>query len=345
MEQSNQATSRRFILLGLSTVPQLQVVFFVIFFVKYLLTILGNLLLIVAVRISPTLHSSMYFFLTNLSIIDICFTSSIVPVILMNTISKDTSISLLGCVAQMYISLTLGGTECIILAFMAYDRFATICRPLHYNTKMSKTLCFSLAGLSWSVGIVNSIVQVTLIFQLSFCKCEGPSLIRMSCGDTLLSDLVMFITGGIMVLCSFLLTLISYVHIIFSILKIHSTVGRQKAFSTCTSHLTVVTLYYGPIIFMYLQPHSNKHTHYSVNSDKVISILYTTVTPMLNPLKYSMRNKEVKNTLTAEEQGEVKIANAGALPKVDLNESMIADKGPSPELENKHMLSKRFCSE
>ncbi|XP_073422743.1 olfactory receptor 5F1-like [Dendrobates tinctorius] len=305
MEQLNQTTSRRFILLGLSTIPQLQVLFFVIFFVMYLMTILGNLLLIVAVRISPTLHSPMYFFLTNLSFIDICFSSSIVPVLLMNTISKDTSISLLGCVAQMYISLTLGGTECIILAFMAYDRFAAICRPLHYNTIMSKTLSFSLAGLSWSVGIVNSIVQVTLIFQLSFCKClninhylcEGPALIRMSCGDTLLSELVMFITGGIMVLCSFLLTLISYVHIIFSILKIHSTVGRQKAFSTCTSHLTVVTLYYGPIIFMYLRPHSNKHTQCSVNSDKVISILYTTVTPMLNPLIYSMRNKDVKNTL------------------------------------------------
>ncbi|KAM4013510.1 olfactory receptor 5V1-like [Anomaloglossus baeobatrachus] len=305
MEDSNQTSSQMFILLGLSTVPQLQVLFFVIFLIMYLVTILGNLLLIAAVRISPTLHSPMYFFLTNLSIIDIWFSTSIVPVILKNTLAKDRRISLFGCAIQMYISLTLGATECIILACMAYDRFAAICRPLHYNTIMSRTMCFSLVASSWSVGFMNSIVQVTLTFQLSFCKClninhyfcEVPAFIQMSCGDTFLNELAIFITGGIIVLCAFLLTLISYVQIIFSILKIHSTFGRQKSFSTCTSHLIVVTLYYGTIMFIYLRPHSNKHKHCSAKSDKVVSVLYTAVTPMLNPFIYSMRNQDVKNTL------------------------------------------------
>ncbi|XP_073422744.1 olfactory receptor 2D3-like [Dendrobates tinctorius] len=305
MEQSNQTSSQIFFLLGLSTVPHLQVLFFVIVLILYLMTILGNLLLIVAVRISPTLHNPMYFFLINLSFIDICFSSSVVPVLLLNTLAKDTSISLFRCATQMCVSLTLGGTECIILAVMAYDRFAAICRPLHYNTIMSKMLCFYLAAFSWSVGLINSLVQVTLTFQLSFCNClninhyfcEVPAFISMSCGDTFHNELSIFITGGIIALCAFLLILISYVQIIFSILKIRSTLRRQKSFSTCVSHLIVVTLYYGTIMSMYLRPHSNKHMHCSAKSDKVVSVLYTAVTPMLNPFIYSMRNQDVKKTL------------------------------------------------
>ncbi|KAG9466528.1 olfactory receptor 5AP2-like [Eleutherodactylus coqui] len=305
MKQSNQTTTDRFILLGLSTDPHLKVIFFLIFLIMYLMTISGNLLLIIAVRINPTLHSAMYFFLTNLAIIDISFSSSLIPVLLKNTVAKDRSISLLGCATQMYVSLALGSTECIILAVMAYDRFAAICRPLHYNTIMNTKLCFQLSLGSWSACFINSFVQVTLTFQLSFCKsrnvnhyfCEVPPFIRMACGNTLLNELSIYIAGGVIVLCAFLLTLISYIHVISSILKIRSSKGRQKSFSTCASHLIVVTLFYGTIMSMYLQPHSNRQVYYSNKRDKVVAILYTTLSPMLNPFIYSIRNKDVKKAI------------------------------------------------
>ncbi|KAM3919033.1 olfactory receptor 2F1-like [Leptodactylus fuscus] len=305
MEQSNQTTSPMFILLGLSNAPHLQVIIFIVFFIMYVITISGNLLLITVVRVNPALHTPMYFFLTSLSIIDISFTSSVVPLLLKNTLAKDRSISLLGCATQMYFSLALGVTECLILAVMAYDRFAAICRPLHYNTIMNRTLCFYLAVGSWSTSFINSFVQVFLTFQLPFCKCrninhyfcEIPAFLRMSCGDTFRNELSLCIAGAIIVMCTFSLTLISYVHIISSILKIVSSKGRQKAFSTCSSHLTVVTLYYGAIAFIYLRRHSNNYFHCSYKSENVVSVLYTAVAPMLNPFIYSIRNKDVKNAI------------------------------------------------
>ncbi|XP_063804727.1 olfactory receptor 5AP2-like [Pseudophryne corroboree] len=301
MEDSNITSPERFILLGLSDVPYLQVICFLVFLLIYVTTLSGNLLLILVMRINPKLHSPMYFFLSNLSVIDVGFSSSIVPVILMNTLARDRSISRLGCAAQMFFSLTLGATECIILAVMAYDRFAAICKPLYYNIIMSKKLCFCLAAGSWSVGFINSIVHVPLTFQLPFCRshlvnhffCEVHPFLRLSCRDTRLNDILMYISAGIIVICSFILTLISYVHIISSILKIRYAQGRYKAFSTCASHLNVVTLFYGTIMFRYLQPHSS----YSHETDIVVSILYTTVTPMLNPFIYSVRNKDVKYTI------------------------------------------------
>ncbi|XP_069805772.1 olfactory receptor 5V1-like [Dendropsophus ebraccatus] len=304
-QQLNQTISYRFILLGLSNVPHLQVIFFIIFLIMYVMTISGNLLLIIVVAINPALHSPMFFFLTNLSIIDICFSSSIVPVILMNTLLTDRSISFWGCMTQMFISLTLGATENLIFAVMAYDRFAAICRPLHYRTIMNKALCFYLVAGSWSVGLINSFIQVTLTFHLQFCNslnlnhylCELPAFIRMSCGDTSLNELSVYISGAIIGMCSFYMIVISYIHIITKILKIISSQGRQKSFSTCASHLTVVTLYYGTIMSMYLRPHSKNNSYYSKQADKVVPILYTTVIPMLNPLIYSVRNQDVKNTL------------------------------------------------
>ncbi|XP_066428645.1 olfactory receptor 5AR1-like [Eleutherodactylus coqui] len=305
MEQLNLTISPRFILLGLSNDPQLKVIFFLIFLIMYLMSISGNLLLIIIVRINPALHSPMYFFLTNLAIIDICFSSSVVPVLLRNTLAEDRSISFLGCATQMYVSLALGGTECLLLAVMAYDRFAAICKPLHYNIIMNKAVCFYLAVGSLSAGLIDSFVHVSFTFQLSFCNClninnyfcEVPAFIRISCEDTFVNDLALYITGGIIVICAFSLTLISYAHIISSILKITSSQGRQKSFSTCASHLTVVSLYYGTLMFMYLRPHSKKKCNYSNETDKVLPILYTAVTPMLNPFIYSVRNKDVKNTL------------------------------------------------
>ncbi|KAG8560028.1 hypothetical protein GDO81_014739, partial [Engystomops pustulosus] len=304
MEYLNQTTPRRFILLGFSDVLHLQVIIFITFLTMYLMTISGNLLLIIIVRINPRLHSPMYFFLTSLSLTDIFFTSSIVPVILMNIFAKDRSISLLGCAVQMYLSLAMGVTECILLSFMAYDRYAAICRPLHYNTIMSKALCIYLVAGSWTVGFLNSFVQVFLAFQLPFCNCpnvnhyfcEVPAFIRMACRDTFVIELSIYIAGGIFALISFCLILISYVHIISNILKIISSEGRQKSFSTCVSHLTAVILYYGTIMFMYLRPQSKKYSHRPSKSDNIVPIFYTTVTPMLNPFIYSIRNKDVKNT-------------------------------------------------
>ncbi|XP_044127889.1 olfactory receptor 1020-like [Bufo gargarizans] len=290
-----------FILLGLLDVPYLQVICFLMFLVMYMITLAGNLLLIIVVKINPALQTPMYFFLSNLSFIDIFFSSTIVPKILINTLAEDKSISLLGCALQMYFSLALGATECIILAVMAYDRFAAICRPLHYNTIMNMRLCITLAVGSWTACFINSAIHVFITFQLPYCKshhishffCEIPPFLQISCRDTRLNEIAMYVSAGIVVTMSFFLTLISYIHIIATIFKIQSSQGRQKAFSTCASHLTVVTLYYGTIMFMYLRPRSA----YLPETDKTISVLYTVVTPMLNPFIYSVRNKDVKCTI------------------------------------------------
>ncbi|XP_040267007.1 olfactory receptor 5AS1-like [Bufo bufo] len=301
MEDSNQTTPRGFILLGLSNVPYLQVICFIVFLIMYMMALSGNVLVLILVKINSKLHTPMYFFLSNLSIIDICFSSTIVPKILINTLSKDRSISLVGCALQMYFHLALGATECVILAVMAYDRFAAICRPLHYQTIINKKICVCLTSMSWVVGFGNSTVHVPLFFQVPFCKshhvnhffCEMPPFFQLSCKDTRPNEIAMNIAAQIIVLCSFLWTLISYIQIISTVFKINSSQGRDKAFSTCASHLTVVFLYYGTIIFMYLKPRSA----HSPDIDKTVSILYTAVTPMLNPIIYSMRNKDVKNTI------------------------------------------------
>ncbi|XP_072284818.1 olfactory receptor 5V1-like, partial [Pyxicephalus adspersus] len=264
MEEVNQSSPKRFILLGLSNVPYLQPICFFVFLDIYIITMSGNLLLIIVVKVNPKLQTPMYFFLVNLSIIDICFSSTTVPRILINTLVMDRSISLLGCAVQMFFHLALGATECLILAIMAYDRFAAICRPLNYHTIMNKMLCASLTVSAWSICFINSAIHVFFIFRLPYCKsnhvnhffCEVPAFLRMSCGDTFLNEIGMYISAGIVAMCSFFLTVISYIYIISTILRIRSSQGRQKAFSTCGSHLTVVVLYYGTIMSMYLKPHS-----------------------------------------------------------------------------------------
>ncbi|XP_040188312.1 olfactory receptor 1019-like [Rana temporaria] len=301
MEEFNQTSPGRFVLLGLSNIPSLQAICVLVFSMMYVIALSGNLLLIIVVRTNGKLQTPMYFFLCNLSVIDIGFSSTIVPLIIINTLIKDTSISLLGCAVQMFFHLGLGGTECVILAVMAYDRFAAICRPLHYSTIMNKMLCASLAVGSWSISFLNSTIHVALIFQLPYCKshhvnhffCEVPPFLRMSCRDTFFHELGMYISAGTLAMTSFCLTLFSYVNIISTILNIRSSQGRHKAFSTCGSHLTVVVLYYGTVFIMYLRPRST----YSPELDNTLSILYTVVTPMLNPMVYSMRNEDVKNTV------------------------------------------------
>ncbi|XP_056408658.1 olfactory receptor 5V1-like [Hyla sarda] len=301
MENVNQTLASTFILLGLSNAPRLQLMLFMLFFMMYIATLSGNLLLVIVVRLNTHLQTPMYFFLSNLAIIDICFSTTIVPKILANTISHNGEISFLGCAAQMYFHLALGATECLILAAMAYDRYIAICKPLQYNNIIDKKRCLFLAAGSWTVSFLNSMIHAVFTFQLPYCKsnqvnhffCEMPPLFLLSCTDTLLNEIAVYISGGLIALCSFLLTLLSYIHIICAILNIHSMSRRKKAFSTCASHLTVVSLYYGTIMFMYLRPRSS----YSPNRDRVISIFYTVVTPMLNPVIYSIRNKDITGTI------------------------------------------------
>ncbi|KAM4013507.1 olfactory receptor 5AR1-like [Anomaloglossus baeobatrachus] len=300
MKMFNLTRPNSFILLGISTIPYIQMICFIVFLVMYIIILSGNLLLIIVVRCNPTLHTPMYFFLSNLSFIDICFSSTIVPVLLKNTLSKDRSIFLLDCGFQMFFSLVLGATECILLSVMAYDRFAAICRPLHYNTIMSKKVYFCLALVSWNIGVINAIIHVTLLFQLPLCSiyvnhffCEVPPFLRLSCKDPWLNEVAMYVAAGIIAMCAFFLTVVSYVHIISTVLKFRSSQGRQKAFSTCASHLTVVTLYYGTIMIVYFQPRSA----FSPETNNVLSVLYTVVTPMFNPMIYSIRNKDVKKSL------------------------------------------------
>ncbi|XP_053330403.1 olfactory receptor 5V1-like [Spea bombifrons] len=301
MDDTNQTVVNGFILIGLSDVPYLQVILFLLFLAMYITTLLGNLLIMLAVRLNTQLQTPMYFFLGTLAFIDISLSSSIVPQIMVNTMAPGRIITVLACAAQMFISLVLGGTECLMLAVMAFDRFAAICKPLHYNTIMNKRLCIILNTGSWAICVINSIIHVALTFQLPFCRshlvnnffCEVPPFIRMSCKDTWINEVAMYTSAVFIGTCSFSFILISYVRIIFTLLKIRSTQGRWKAFSTCTSHLTVLSLYYVTTMFMYLLPRS---MHFP-ETDKVVSILYTTVTPMLNPIIYSVRNTEVINTV------------------------------------------------
>ncbi|OCT69122.1 olfactory receptor 5V1 [Xenopus laevis] len=302
MDYPNQTFVNRFILLGLSDIQYLQVLYVLIFSIIYVITVLGNTLLIIAVLINVHLQTSMYFFLTNLSIIDICCSSTVVPKMLVNTLSLDKSVSLVECALQMFLSLVLGATQCIILTIMAYDRFVAICKPLHYNTVMNRRVCIFLAVFCWTVGFINSSIHVVFTFQLPFCRshhidhyfCEIPPFLQLSCRDTWYNEVLVYISACLIVVCSFFLTLTSYVYIISTILQIHSTKGRQKTFSTCASHLTVVCIYYGTIMAMYLGPHSA----YSPQRSKIASIIYTSVTPMLNPIIYSVRNYDIRQTIT-----------------------------------------------
>ncbi|OCT69120.1 olfactory receptor 5V1 [Xenopus laevis] len=301
MEISNETSFSPFFLLSLADTPYLKAFSILLFLIMYILALSANALLIFVVRINLRLRTPMYFFLSNLSIIDISLSSSIVPKLIIITITQDTRISRLDCALQMFFHSALIASECIILAVMAYDRYVAICKPLHYNTITNKRFCISMAAACWALGCINSSIHVPYTLQLPFCRsryvnhffCEIPVIFRLSCQDTWLHELSMYISACTLGLSAFILTLFSYAYIISTILKIHSIEGRHKAFSTCVSHLTVVFLYYGPVMFMYLRPHSTK----SPSTEKIASIIYTVVTPMLNPIIYSIRNKDIKATI------------------------------------------------
>ncbi|KAM8953786.1 olfactory receptor 2D3-like [Pelodytes ibericus] len=299
MERWNRSVVTEFILLGLSTDPNVQVLLFQIFLLIYVATLAGNLLLIVAVRTDKRLHSSMYLFLANLSSMDICYTTIIVPKMLADFLTERKSISVTGCAVQIYFYLFLGESECVLLAFMAYDRFVAICNPLHYNTVMNITTCIHMITAAWVTGCTISCIDQFFVYRLKYCGpntidhffCEAPSLTKLACNDISLNNIVMWSGSTLLLLMPLVLILFSYVHIILCIVKIRP--GRSKSFSTCVSHVIVVVIFYGTSIFMYMRPmHSVRDA-----TDKMVSVFYTIVTPMMNPLIYSLRNKDVQRAL------------------------------------------------
>ncbi|CAN2391856.1 Olfactory receptor [Pristimantis euphronides] len=293
-------TSKNFILLGLSDNPHLQVILLMVFLIVYISTVAGNFLLIIAVRVDHRLHTSMYYFLSNLSFLDICYTSIIVPKMLVNIAVSSSIISFSGCLLQVFFYLFMGETECVLLAFMAYDRFVAICNPLRYNVIMNIVTCGRMISVSWVTGCIISLIDIYFVYQLKFCGpttiidhffCEAPSLIQLACNDVSVNNIVMLVGSTIVLLIPLSLILFSYVQIFLVILKLQS--GRYKAFSTCVSHLIVVILFYGTGIFMYMRP---RHRTSSVH-DKIVAVFYTIITPILNPLIYSLRNKDVHRAL------------------------------------------------
>nr|XP_028558871.1 olfactory receptor 5F1-like [Podarcis muralis] len=301
MGRQNTTSVTEFILMGFSIDVKNQMLLFALGLSAYLLTLSGNLAIIVLIRVDQNLHTPMYFLLGNLSFIEICYTSTTVPKMLWDLLLGDKKISFVGCALQMYFFVTLGGTECVLLSAMAYDRYAAICHPLRYTLLMSPPVRRSLLAVSWAVGNFNSMVNTAMVFSLNFCHsheidhffCDIPPLLHISCSDTFVSQLITFTISGCVIIMPFCLTLLSYALIVSSVLKIRTAHGRIKAFSTCASHLTVVSIFFGTIIYTYIRPSS---TH-SMEQDRLVSVLYAIITPMLNPLIYSFRNKEVQGAL------------------------------------------------
>ncbi|XP_064145370.1 olfactory receptor 9G4-like [Loxodonta africana] len=298
MKVGNRTTLTEFILVGFSADTQLQLILFGIFLLLYLITLSGNMTLIILIRIDSRLHTPMYFFIGNLSFLDFWYTSLFTPKILVNCVSEDKHISLAGCGAQMFFSCVVAYTECYLLAAMAYDRHVAICNRLLYSGTMSSSLRTGLVAGSYIGGFLNAIAHTANTFRLSFCGkniidhffCDVPPLVKMSCTDTKVYEKVLLGVVGFTVLSSILAILISYFNILQAILRIHSATGRLKAFSTCASHLISVMLFYGSLLFMYSRPSST----YSLERDKVAALFYTVMNPLLNPLIYSVRNKDVK---------------------------------------------------
>lgn len=301
MAEENHTSVAEFILEGLTDQPEMKAALFMVFLLIYIITLLGNMGIIIIIRGDPRLHTSMYFFLGSLSVVDICFSSVIAPRTLVNFLSERRAISFAGCTGQTFFYIVFVTTECFLLAVMAYDRYVAICNPLLYSSIMTRRLCVQLVVGSYIGGILNAIIQMTFIIRLPFCSsnvinhffCDVPPLLALSCANTYINEMILFSLAGVIELSTISIILVSYIFIFCAILRIRSADGRQKAFSTCVSHLTAVTLLYGTTIFMYLRPSSS----YSLNTDKMVSVFYTVVIPMLNPLIYSLRNQVVKDAL------------------------------------------------
>ncbi|XP_049500865.1 olfactory receptor 1052-like [Panthera uncia] len=299
MENSYMVTD--FILLGLTDNPQLGVLLFGVLLIVYTVTMLGNLGLVILIRVSPCLHTPMYFFLSNLSLLDVCFSSITIPKTLANLLSKLQAVSFLGCVTQMGLFIIFASAECNLLASMAYDRYTAICHPLLYHVTMSRVRCLLLVAGCYFGGLVNMVSVTASITQLSFCQprvlphffCDIPPLLALACSDPWITQILVVGCGGFTLVTSIVVILVSYMSVLMTILGIPSASSKQKAFSTCASHMTAVGLYYGTTMYTYLQPSQRG----SQAGNQMVSVFYTMVIPMLNPLIYSLRNQEVKAAL------------------------------------------------
>ncbi|XP_069098275.1 olfactory receptor 5V1-like [Pleurodeles waltl] len=290
-----------FFIIGFSNLQGLQGLVFLLLLVIYVSTVAANLAIILASNCSHQLQTPMYFFLGNLSFLDICYISVTVPKMMVGIIGEKT-ITFFGCVFQLYFFVSLEGTEAILLAAMAYDRYMAICNPLRYTTFMTQRVCLQLGAISWTGGSLNAMIHTALTFHLTFCRsnrvnhffCDIPPLLNLSCTSTWVNEIVLFVVGGVFVgLSPLIFILVSYMYIMTAILKMHSRGGRHKVFSTCASHLTVVILFYGASLFTYVRPSSS----YSLDQDRMVSVLYSLLTPLLNPIIYSLRNKDIKCAL------------------------------------------------
>ncbi|XP_022347955.1 putative olfactory receptor 2B8 [Enhydra lutris kenyoni] len=296
----NASSFGGFFLLGFSEQPLLEMTLFAIIVVFYLLTLLGNMTIIILAHLDPWLHTPMYFFFTHLSLMDLCYTTSTVPQLLFNLQGPEKTISYGSCVGQLYVSLAMGSTECILLTVMAVDRYVAVCWPLHYTVLMHPHLCWQLAATTWLTGLVSSLVQTVLTTQVPLCGrniidhvfCKVPVL-KLACVDTTFNQVELFLVSALLLLVPLTLILISYSCIAQAVWKIKSAEGRQKALGTCSSHLVVVFLFYGTVMATYLQPTADTFQ----NRDKFMALLYGIVTPTLNPFINTLCNKDVKGAL------------------------------------------------
>ncbi|XP_030151635.1 olfactory receptor-like protein OLF3 [Lynx canadensis] len=299
-ENKTQTWVREFILLGLSSDWKMQVFLFVLVLTMYLVTLVGNILILLLIRLDSRLHNPMYFFLSVLSFVDLCYSNSFAPQMLAHLLSARKSIPFYSCVLQLYISLALGGSEFFLLGAMAYDRYIAVCHPLHYTVIMHGQLCLVLASGCLVVGFANSLMETIITFRLPLCHsvinhfaCETLAVLRLACVDVSFNKVMVAISGFLVIMLPCFLVLFSYVRIVAAILNIRSAQGRSKAFGTCASHLTVVCMCFGATIFTYLGPRSAS----SEEEEKMVALFYALVAPMLNPLIYSLRNKEVMAAL------------------------------------------------
>nr|XP_005897072.1 PREDICTED: olfactory receptor 8H1 [Bos mutus] len=301
MSRRNITQVSDFILMGLTDSKEIRLVLFTLFLLIYLITVLGNVGMILIISLDSQLHTPMYFFLSHLSFLDLSYSSVITPKTLDNLLTSIKTISYVNCFTQMSFFVFLGATECFLLSSMAYDRYAAICSPLHYPIVMSTRCCCSLVFGSYLIGFTDSFVNVLCMNRLHFCDsnviyhffCDTSPILSLSCTDTHDVEIMIFVVAGCAPVVSLVTISVSYVFILSTVLKITSTAGKQKAFSTCASHLLGVTIFYSTMIFTYLKPSKS----YSLGKDQVASVFYTIVIPMLNPLIYSLRNKEVKNAV------------------------------------------------
>ncbi|XP_001376131.2 putative olfactory receptor 5AK3 [Monodelphis domestica] len=300
MIHRNGTRVTEFILLGFAVQQELQYILFLVFLVIYMTSLVGNVGMILLIKGDARLHTPMYFFLQNLAFVDLCYTSAITPKMLLNFLVSDKSISFSGCVMQLYVYGIFATIECYLLAAMAIDRYVAICNPLRYPVVMSQKVCILLVTVSYVMGFLNATTHTSFLFSLSFCNniinhffCDVPPILALSCSNIDVNVMLLIVFVGFNLSSTLLVVFFSYVYILAAILRMSSASGRHKAFSTCASHLMAVIIFYGTLSYMYLQPSSSE----SQENDKIASVFYGIVIPMLNPLIYSLRNKEVKEAV------------------------------------------------